>query len=88
MTPPTSIRQGSQEGWRVCARIESLIATRKMNDIEPLRYLTRTLEAIVNGYPEFRIDELLPGSFAHQSMRYPGTLLETLKNYLIAALSK
>jgi len=46
----------------------SLIATCKMNDIEPFSYLTRTLEAIVNSHPKYRIDELLPGPFARTSI--------------------
>jgi transposase/regulator of replication initiation timing len=59
---------GHHEGGRVWARMASLIATCKLNDIEPFSYLTRTLEAIVNGHPKSRIDELLPGPFARTSI--------------------
>jgi transposase len=54
----------SDEGGRSWARIASLVETCKINDVEPLAYLTRTLEAIANGHPKSRLDELLPGPFA------------------------
>jgi transposase len=39
-------------------RIGSLIATAKMNGIEPFAYLKATLEVIVNSHPQSRIDDL------------------------------
>jgi len=45
------------ENW---AAIASLIETCKLNSIDPFRYLTRTLVAIVKGHKQSRIDELLP----------------------------
>jgi len=55
---------GHDEGARAWACIASLIETCKLNDVEPLGYLTATLEAIANGHPMSRLDELLPGPFA------------------------
>ncbi|MFW5678296.1 MAG: transposase domain-containing protein, partial [Rhodosalinus sp.] len=40
--------------------IASLIETCKINGVEPFAYRKATLEAIANGYPQSRIDDLLP----------------------------
>lgn len=40
--------------------IASLIETCKLNSVDLLAYLTRTLNAIVNGHKQSRIEELLP----------------------------
>jgi len=55
---------GHDEGGRSWARIASLIETCKLNKVDPLTYLKATLEAIANGHPASRLDELLPGPFA------------------------
>jgi transposase len=54
---------GHDEGGCSWALIASLVGTCRMNDIDPLSYLTSTLEAIANGHPQSRLDELLPGPF-------------------------
>ncbi|SFQ78795.1 IS66 C-terminal element [Donghicola eburneus] len=54
---------GHDEGARACGRIASLIATAKVNNVEPFAYLKATLEAITAGHPTSRIDELLPWNF-------------------------
>lgn len=54
---------GHDEGGWSWALIASLVGTCRMNDIDPLSYLTSTLEAIANGHPQSRLDELLPGPF-------------------------
>ncbi len=48
------------ENW---ATIASLIETCKLNAIDPQAYLTATLNAIVNGHKQSRIDELLPWNY-------------------------
>ena len=58
---------GHDEGAHAWACIASLIETCKLNDVEPLGYLTATLEAIAQGHPMSRLDELLPGPFAKAS---------------------
>lgn len=55
---------GHDEGGRAWARIASLVETCKLNDVDPLAYLTTTLTSIANGHPASRLDELLPGPFA------------------------
>ncbi len=49
------------ENW---ATIASLVETCKLNAVDPLAYLTRTLTAIVNGHKQQQIDELLPWNHA------------------------
>jgi transposase len=49
------------ENWGVIA---SLIETAKLNSVEPHAYLTRTLEAIVNGHKQRDIHQLLPWYYA------------------------
>ncbi|MEJ6850461.1 transposase domain-containing protein, partial [Sinorhizobium fredii] len=42
------------ENW---ATIASLVETCKLNDVDPLAYLTSTLTAVVNGHKQSRIDD-------------------------------
>jgi transposase len=54
-------------GWLRWARIASLIETCKLNGVDPLAYLTATLEAIAAGHPATRIDDLMPWAFSPAS---------------------
>jgi len=56
----------SAENWALLA---SLIANCKMGDVDPVRYLTNTLQALLDGYPKSRIDELMPWNFDVASSR-------------------
>ena len=58
---------GHDEGGKAWGRIASLIETAKLNGVEPFAYLKATLEAIANGHPQNRIDELLPWDFKPSS---------------------
>ncbi|GHG11428.1 IS66 family transposase [Paracoccus sp. KCTC 42845] len=51
---------GHDEGGIAWGRIASLIETCKINGIEPFAYLNATLQAIANGHPQSRLDDLLP----------------------------
>jgi transposase len=42
------------------AAIASLIETCKLNAVNPQTYLTDLLTRLVNGWPQARIDELMP----------------------------
>jgi hypothetical protein len=42
------------------AIVASLIATAKLNNIEPFAYLRVVLERLSDGYPMGRLDDLLP----------------------------
>ncbi|MHC2275609.1 hypothetical protein ACVME8_002220 [Bradyrhizobium diazoefficiens] len=62
-----SLFAGHDEGGRSWARIASLIATCKINSVEPYVWMKATLKAIATGHPQSRIDELLPWSFGRTS---------------------
>ena len=63
LTRKNALFAGHDEGGRSWGRIASLIATAKMNGIEPFAYLNATLEALANGHPQNRIDDLMPWAF-------------------------
>src|SRR5438067_4722718 len=54
---------GSDGGAEHWATIASLIETCKLNDVDPLCYLTDVLTRIVNGHPNSNIDQLLPWAY-------------------------
>jgi len=62
---------GHDEGGRSWARLASLIATCKLNGVEPFAYMKATLEAIAAGHPQSRVDELLPWNFPATPGPYP-----------------
>ncbi|MEY9604135.1 transposase [Bradyrhizobium japonicum] len=67
LTRKNSLFAGHDEGGRSWARIASLIATCKINSVEPYVWMKATLKAIATGHPQSRIDELLPWSFGRTS---------------------
>lgn len=56
---------GSDEGAANWAAIASLIETAKLNGVNPHAWLTDTLERLVDGWPQSRIDELMPWAYAN-----------------------
>ena len=57
---------GGAEHW---ATIASLIETCKLNDVDPLEYLTDVLTRIVNGHPNSHIDRLPPWAYRKQDLK-------------------
>jgi transposase len=55
---------GSDGGGVRWATVCSLIATAKLNDVEPFAYLKDVLERMTNGHPMSRLDDLLPWNWA------------------------
>jgi transposase len=55
---------GSDGGGRRWAVICSLIASAKLNGVEPYAYLRDVLERMVAGHPASRLDQLLPWSWS------------------------
>ena len=51
---------GSDEGGENWAAVASLIETCKLNGVDPQRYLTELLTRLVNGWPQARLDALMP----------------------------
>jgi transposase len=60
---------GSDGGAEHWATVASLIETCKLNDIDPLAYLTDVLARIVNGHPNRDIDQLLPWAYRKQELK-------------------
>jgi hypothetical protein len=57
-----SLFAGSDEGGENWACLASLIETCKLNSVNPQTYIAETLTRLVNGWPQDRIDELMPWS--------------------------
>ena len=56
---------GGGERW---ATVCSLIATAKLNDVEPYAYLKDVLERMTHGHPMSRLDDLLPWNWTPTSV--------------------
>lgn len=48
---------GHEVGAANWALLTSIVATCKLNDVNPLAYIAETLDAILNGHPQGRIEE-------------------------------
>jgi hypothetical protein len=59
---------GSHGGAERWATVASLIATAKLNGIEPYAYLKDVLNQMSNGHPMRRIDELLPWNWTPSAL--------------------
>jgi transposase len=59
---------GSDGGAEHWATVASLIETCKLNEIDPLAYLTDVLTKIANGHPNSDIDQLLPWAYRRQAL--------------------
>lgn len=63
ITRKNALFAGSDGGGRTWATIATLITTAKMNNVDPLAWLTQTLERIANGWPNSQIDALMPWNY-------------------------
>lgn len=61
---------GSDGGGARWATVCSLIATAKLNDVEPFAYLRDILERMTDGHPMSRIDDLLPWNWPKMSVNH------------------
>ncbi|MGV7219830.1 transposase domain-containing protein [Bradyrhizobium sp. UFLA05-112] len=50
--------------------LASIVATCKLNDVNPVTYIADTLEAIIPGHPQSKIDDLMPWRFRKTSSRH------------------
>lgn len=62
----SSASDGGADHW---ATVASLIETCKLNDVDPLAYLTDVLTRIVNGHANSDIDKLLPWAYRRQDLK-------------------
>lgn len=63
ITRKNALFAGSEAGGQTWATIASLLATARLNDVNPTYWLTIILERIAQGWPNKQIDELLPWNF-------------------------
>jgi hypothetical protein len=59
---------GSDGGGVRWATVCSLIATAKLNNVEPYAYLKDILERMTNGYPMSQLEDLLPWNWAKKTV--------------------
>ena len=60
---------GSDEGAERSAVIYSLLRSCALAGVNPLAYLTDVLQRLADGWPQRRIDELLPDAYAQQAAK-------------------
>jgi len=63
LTRKNALFAGHEIGAENWALLASIIATCKLNDVNPTAYITESLQAILDGHPQSRIDELMPWRF-------------------------
>ena len=63
ITRKNSLFAGSDGGGRTWATIATLLQTAKMNDGDPLAWLSLTLQRIANGWPFSQIEKLMPWNY-------------------------
>jgi hypothetical protein len=60
-------RAATTVGAKNWALLASIVATCKLSDVNPVAYIADTLEAILNGHPQSRIEDLMPWRFRKTS---------------------
>ena len=63
ITRKNSLFAGSEGGGRTWATLATLLQTAKMNNVDPLDWLSQTLTRIAKGWPASEIDALMPWNF-------------------------
>lgn len=63
ITRKNSLFAGSEGGGRTWATLATLLQTAKMNNVDPLYWLSQTLTRIAQGWPASEIDALMPWNF-------------------------
>ena len=63
LTRKNALFAGHEVGAENWALLASIVATCKLNDVNPATYLTETLQAILDGHSQSRIEELMPWRF-------------------------
>jgi len=61
---------GSDGGGERWATVCSLIATAKLNGVEPFAYLRDVLQRMADGHPMSRLDDLLPWNWTLESVKH------------------
>ena len=67
LTRKNALFAGHEVGAGNRALLTSIVATCKLNDVNPAAYIAETLEAIIDGHPNSRIEDLMPWRFRKAS---------------------
>src|SRR5438477_3524762 len=67
LTRKNALFAGHEVGAENWALLASIVATCKLNDINPAAYIAETLEMIIDGHPHSRIEDLMPWRFRKTS---------------------
>jgi hypothetical protein len=62
---------GMKSGLKTGPCLRRSFATCKLNDVNPAAYIAETLEAIIDGHPQSRIEDLMPWRFRKASTLRP-----------------
>ena len=60
LTRKNALFAGNETGAENWAMLASLVATCKMSSVNPVDYIANTLQAILDGHPKSRIEDLMP----------------------------
>jgi len=71
LTRKNALFAGHEIGAENWAQLSSIVATCRLNDINPVAYLAETLAAIINGHPQSQIEDLMPWRFRKTSSPSP-----------------
>lgn len=63
-----ALSAGHEVGAENWALLASIVATCKLNGVDPVAYLAATLRAILDGHPQSRIEDLMTWHFRTASM--------------------
>ena len=61
------VHEVGAENWALLA---SIVASCKLNDVNPVAYIAQILEAIIAGHPQSRIEDLMPWRFRKTSSQH------------------
>ena len=67
LTRKNALFAGNETGAKNWAMLASLVATCKMSSVNPVDYIANTLQAILDGHPKSRIEDLMPWRFSQTS---------------------
>ena len=79
LTRKNALFAGNEIGAENWALLASIVATCKLNNVDPVAYITNTLQAILDGHPQSRVEEtdamelstgVKPGGIGHRKSAY------------------
>ncbi len=71
LTRKNALFAGHEVGAENWALLASIVATCKLNDVNPVAYITAILQAILNGHPQSQVEDLMPWRFQKASSPNP-----------------